>query len=68
MTEPTSTLSAEIPDCTECAHYFITHDASFPYGCRAQNFKSKRKPQQDVMEASGNVCLTFEMRVRTDKF
>ena len=54
----------ETPDCTECIHYYITHAASFPYGCRALDFKSKRKPHIDVLEASGKPCMAFEPRRR----
>ena len=50
------------PDCGRCVHYYITHEASFPYACRALGFKSKRKPHLDVMEASGKCCLAFEVR------
>jgi len=50
------------PNCLECLHYHITWDASFPYGCRAMDFKSKRKPQLDVLESSGSPCLRFTPR------
>jgi hypothetical protein len=53
----------EMPDCQQCEHYYITHDASFPYGCRSMNFKSKRLPMLDVMEASNAWCLRFQPRV-----
>ena len=55
-------VSRKNPDCIECVHYYITHDASFPCGCRALDFKSKRKPHLDVLDASGNPCLAFEPR------
>jgi hypothetical protein len=55
-------MTYEVPDCTECAHYYITHDVSFPYGCRALDFKSKRKPHQDVLDASNKPCMAFEPR------
>jgi len=50
------------PDCAECIHHYITHEASFPYGCRALNFKSKLKPCLEVLNASGNPCMAFELR------
>jgi hypothetical protein len=50
------------PECSACIYYYITHDASFPYGCRALDFKSKQKPKQAVLEASGKPCLAFELR------
>ena len=45
-----------VPHCRACVHYYITHDARFPYGCRAMDFKSKRLPLQDVLAASGEPC------------
>ena len=48
--------------CTRCAHYFITHEQSFRYGCRAMDFKSKRQPILDVIDASGQPCLRFEAK------
>lgn len=50
------------PHCTRCAHYFITFDAHFPYGCRAMNFKSKGLPQNEVQGATGAGCLAFQAR------
>ncbi|MFI4940341.1 MAG: hypothetical protein ACHP7O_08395, partial [Burkholderiales bacterium] len=52
------------PNCLECKHYFISWDAEFPYGCRAINFKSKRQPQLDVLESSGQACLMFVKKHR----
>ncbi|MDR1890538.1 MAG: hypothetical protein LBQ81_14420 [Zoogloeaceae bacterium] len=50
------------PDCRECQHYYITHDARFPYGCRAMNFKSRRLPVQEVLAASGARCFLFQTK------
>ena len=47
------------PDCLKCAHYFITHDAGFPYGCRAMTFKSRRLPRIEVEMASNAICLAY---------
>jgi hypothetical protein len=55
-------MTKEIPDCSECAHYYITHDVSFPYGCRALDFKSKRKPHLEVLDASNKPCMAFDPR------
>jgi hypothetical protein len=52
----------QAPDCQVCEHFFITHDASFPYGCRGMNFKSKRLPMLDVIEASDTWCRVFQPR------
>lgn len=48
--------------CYQCAHFHITFDERFPYGCHAMNFKSQRLPEQDVMEASGQACLSFSAK------
>lgn len=50
--------------CPKCIHYFITHDAGFPFGCRAMNFKSKRNPQHEIVAATGSACLAFEAKVQ----
>lgn len=55
-------VEVETPDCRDCAHYFITWDLAFPYGCRVLNFKSKRLPHLDVLESSGECCLRFTPR------
>jgi hypothetical protein len=53
MSKPT------VQDCLQCAHYFITYDASFPYGCRAMGFKSKQLPSKEVFDASNTQCMAF---------
>jgi hypothetical protein len=55
---------SSIPDCGHCEHYYITHEANFPYACRALGFKSKRKPHLDVLESSGARCLAFLLRTK----
>ncbi len=45
--------------CNQCAHYYITHDIHFPYGCRRLDFKSRQQPMRVVMESSGHDCLYF---------
>lgn len=52
------------PRCTACQHYFITHDTSFPHGCRALDFKSWRLPMLDVLESSGQPCMYFQGKRR----
>ncbi len=47
-------------NCLGCAHYFITYDASFPYGCKLLGIKSRRQPQLEVIEATGKPCQGFE--------
>jgi len=51
-----------LPSCKGCTHYYITHDVSFRYGCRALNFKSQRQPVLDVIAASGQPCLYFSRK------
>lgn len=48
--------------CQRCAHYFITHDALFPYGCRAMGFKSRTSPHAEVEAATGAACVAFQLR------
>jgi hypothetical protein len=52
----------ERPHCAKCAHYFITYDPRFPYGCRAMNFKSRVLPQTEVEAVSGMDCQLFQPR------
>ena len=47
------------PNCRDCVHYYITHDVSFPYGCRAMDFKSRRMPILEVIAAYG-ACFTYQ--------
>ncbi|RMC94639.1 hypothetical protein EAY64_15160 [Aquitalea palustris] len=53
----TSNTAAARLRCQGCRHYYISHDARFPYACHALQIKSKRQPCQDVLEASGQPCL-----------
>ncbi|BBF85884.1 hypothetical protein DLM_2269 [Aquitalea magnusonii] len=53
----TGQSTAPRPGCLACRHYHISHDARFPYACRALHIKSKRQPCIDVLEASGQPCL-----------
>jgi hypothetical protein len=52
------------PDCNQCRHFFITHEAARPYGCRAFAFVSARLPSLEVRANSGYDCEAFEERVR----
>ena len=51
--------------CHRCAHYYITHDVHFPYGCRALDFKSRRQPMRDVADSSGQPCFYFAAKPAT---
>lgn len=55
-------LPQERPKCANCAHYYITYDPHFPYGCRAMNIKSKLPPHREVEAAAGMACQTFTLR------
>jgi hypothetical protein len=65
-------LAERIPDapaarservkCAKCAHYFITYDPRFPYGCRAMNFKSRVLPQNEVTSLTGMDCQMYQPR------
>lgn len=46
-----------VPTCKDCINFFVTHDARFPYGCRALGFKSRRSPHLEVQAATGALCL-----------
>ncbi len=50
------------PRCNRCVHYFITHDPHFRYGCHALGFKSRRRPEADVIASSGQPCLYFSAK------
>jgi hypothetical protein len=47
------------PNCCRCAAFYITHDPTFPYGCRAVGFRSRKLPCIEVLESSGEACLMF---------
>jgi len=49
----------KMPNCIKCVHYFITYEASRPYGCKAMGFKSKVNPARVVFESSGLHCQLF---------
>lgn len=52
-------------NCNKCEHYYITWEKSFPYGCRAMGFKSKKSPSATVRSNSGIECLKF--KIKTNK-
>jgi hypothetical protein len=45
--------------CNRCRHFFITHEARFPYGCRAMNFKSALSPCFAVSRHSRMACQLY---------
>jgi hypothetical protein len=52
--------------CRGCAHFFVTYDPLFPYGCRRMGFKSRRYPHIDVQNATGESCQGREERERPE--
>ncbi|MGD9227127.1 MAG: uracil-DNA glycosylase [Desulfobacterales bacterium] len=47
-------------DCHKCIYYYVTWDSSFPHGCRAMGFKSRRYPSDEVRHfMMGKACLLF---------
>ncbi len=47
-------------DCFSCAHFHITYETDFPYGCRAAGFKSRLIPAKEMLLNSGMECQFFE--------
>jgi hypothetical protein len=52
--------------CKNCIHFFVTYDPQFPYGCRSMGFKSRRYPHFEVLDATGEPCHGFEVRLLPD--
>jgi hypothetical protein len=52
-------------NCFSCQHFYITHDPSFPYGCRSAGFKSRLLPSIEVSVSSGMDCLMFDIKDKT---
>lgn len=55
-------LKSEDLTCKDCAHFFVTYDRYFPYGCRKMDFKSLRYPHFEVRETTGKPCQGWEAR------
>ena len=51
--------------CMNCKHFYITWDASYPYGCRGFGMKSKQCPSLIVFQSSGKPCMVYE--AKTDR-
>ena len=47
-------------DCNSCAHFFITWNKRFPFGCRAMGFMTSNSPSKDVFEVEGRDCLAYK--------
>jgi hypothetical protein len=53
--------------CARCAHYYITWDKEFPYGCKSYGFKTREEPRYVVKKMSDQECLLFEEKKRGPK-
>ena len=53
-------VSAKQIECNSCAHFFITWNKRFPFGCRAMGFMSANSPNKDVLEVEGRDCLAYK--------
>jgi hypothetical protein len=45
--------------CRNCRHLAITYDPQLPYLCRNMGIKTRHLPCQEVLRASGQVCLGY---------
>ncbi|MDH4321619.1 MAG: uracil-DNA glycosylase [Desulfobulbaceae bacterium] len=54
--------AAKAPNCFHCRHFFITHQLTRPYGCRAMGFKSLQMPAIAVRTSSGMECQLFSAK------
>ena len=52
----------EAPNCRRCLHFFVTHEARWPYGCRWFEMKSRTLPSAEVVRSSGEPCRAFRPR------
>ncbi len=50
------------PNCLHCRHFYVTHQPSHPYGCRAMGFKSPQIPAVVVRMNSGLECQLFHAK------
>jgi hypothetical protein len=47
------------PNCFGCRHFFVTHESTHPYGCRAMGFKTAQLPAITVYANSGLSCQAY---------
>ena len=53
-------VSGRRADCNSCAHFFITWNKRFPFGCREMGFMTSNSPSKDVFEVEGRDCLAYK--------
>lgn len=46
-------------NCLTCKYYYISWDVHFPYGCKAMGFKSRKMPLLEILQISGQQCLSY---------
>ena len=61
--ESASEINSGGTSCYGCAHFAITWEKNFPYACKKMEFRSKRLPCEEVLEADGQPCLARTERV-----
>ncbi len=53
-------------ECRQCQHFYITFEASHPYGCRLFQFKGPQMPDKIVKKTSDEECQGFKpKKIRT---
>ena len=50
--------------CSNCVHFFVTHDKNRPWGCKKFNFKSKSLPSQSVFITTGTDCAYHKAKTK----
>ena len=61
-TDPGESSRRPEPDCTLCAHFYLTWRTPFTHGCRAYAFEAPTYPKIVVQRESGRPCELFEPR------
>ncbi len=46
--------------CKGCKYFYITWERTFPYGCKALGFKSKKYPCDEVAQTSAMECQYYK--------
>jgi hypothetical protein len=48
--------------CHGCRHFLVTHQADWPYACRAYGLRSRMLPSAEILAMSGQPCQQREPR------
>jgi hypothetical protein len=54
--------NANIINCYECVHFYVTWEPKFPRACKIFGFKTSSLPSVSVYETTGEVCLAYEKK------